>query len=59
MDNLVPVERGYTVDIFEAEDRNIVLRKYGEWHYDHLILFAPSANGELILLSNYASIRRL
>lgn len=36
-------ERGFTVDFVGAEDRNIKFKKYGEWLYDHLILFAPSA----------------
>jgi len=35
--------RGYTIDFFTAEDRTVVFRKYGEWKYDNLILFAPSA----------------
>jgi len=37
-------EREYKIDYAEADDRNIKFRKYGEWQYDHLILFAPSAS---------------
>jgi len=37
-------EREYKIDFVEADDRNIKFKKYGEWQYDHLILFAPSAS---------------
>jgi len=37
-------ERGFSVDFAGAEDRNIKFKRYGEWIYDHLILFAPSAS---------------
>jgi len=36
--------RGYTVDYAGAEDRGTKFKKYGEWMYDHLIVFAPSAS---------------
>jgi len=37
-------ERGFSVDFVGSEDRSIKFKKYGEWQYDHLILFAPSAS---------------
>jgi len=37
-------ERGFHIDFFSADDKNLVFKKYGEWKYDHLILFAPSAS---------------
>jgi len=37
-------ERGFTVDFVGTEDRSAKLRKYGEWLYDHLVVFAPSAS---------------
>jgi len=33
----------YNVTFFSVDDRSIQLRKYGEWNYDHLIVFATSA----------------
>jgi len=35
---------GYTVDYLSADDRNLKIRKYGEWLYDHLIFFAPTVS---------------
>eukprot|EP01114_Cavostelium_apophysatum_P017986 TRINITY_DN5466_c0_g1_i2.p1 TRINITY_DN5466_c0_g1~~TRINITY_DN5466_c0_g1_i2.p1 ORF type:complete len:432 (-),score=105.23 TRINITY_DN5466_c0_g1_i2:46-1341(-) len=37
-------ERGFTIDFVGSSDRNIKFQKYGEYLYDHLILFAPSAS---------------
>jgi len=37
-------EKGYTIDYVGHEDRNIKFKKYGEWLYDNLIIFAPSAS---------------
>jgi len=36
--------KGYSVDYRAASDRSVVFRKYGEWKYDHLILFSPTAS---------------
>lgn len=35
-------ERGYTLTFKSADDANLVLTKYGEFLYEHLIVFAPS-----------------
>jgi oligosaccharyltransferase complex subunit beta len=35
-------ERGYTLTFKLADDSSLVLSKYGEFIYDHLIIFAPS-----------------
>uniref|UniRef100_A0A224XCL9 Dolichyl-diphosphooligosaccharide--protein glycosyltransferase 48 kDa subunit n=1 Tax=Panstrongylus lignarius TaxID=156445 RepID=A0A224XCL9_9HEMI len=35
-------ERGYSLTFKLADDANLVLSKYGEFLYDHLIIFAPS-----------------
>jgi len=37
-------ERGYDLSYFGADDRNLQLRKYGDWLYDHLIFFAPTSS---------------
>jgi len=37
-------ERGYTLDFAAANDRSVVFKKYGEWKYDNLLLFSPSAD---------------
>jgi len=34
--------RGYTLSFFGAEDPAITLTEYGEYLYDHLIIFAPT-----------------
>ncbi|PNW72980.1 hypothetical protein CHLRE_14g614100v5 [Chlamydomonas reinhardtii] len=36
---------GFTVDIKGYKDSGLKLREYGTWLYDHLILFAPKAEG--------------
>ncbi|KAG8224222.1 hypothetical protein J437_LFUL002678 [Ladona fulva] len=35
-------ERGYTLTFKSADDANLLLIKYGEFLYEHLIIFAPS-----------------
>ena len=35
-------ERGFTLTYKSADDANLVLFKYGESLYKHLIIFAPS-----------------
>ncbi|KAK9501613.1 hypothetical protein O3M35_012308 [Rhynocoris fuscipes] len=35
-------DRGYSLTFKLADDANLVLSKYGEFLYDHLIIFAPS-----------------
>lgn len=43
------IASGYDVTYLEADDRNLKLRKYGEWSYDHLIFFAPTVSGKVIV----------
>ncbi|XP_063236755.1 dolichyl-diphosphooligosaccharide--protein glycosyltransferase 48 kDa subunit [Bacillus rossius redtenbacheri] len=35
-------ERGYTLTFKSADDANLLLSKYGEFLYEHLVIFAPS-----------------
>lgn len=35
-------ERNYSLTFKSADDANLVLSKYGEFLYEHLIIFAPS-----------------
>jgi len=35
-------ERGYSLTFKSADDASLVLSKYGEFLYQHLIIFAPS-----------------
>ena len=35
-------DRGFTVTYKVADDPSIVLKKYGSYLYDHLVLFSPS-----------------
>lgn len=35
-------DRGYALSFKLADDQNLVLSKYGEYLYKHLIIFAPS-----------------
>lgn len=35
-------ERGYSLTFKSADDASLVLSKYGEFLYEHLIIFAPS-----------------
>jgi len=37
-------ERGYDLTYFGADDRNLQLKKYGDFLYDHLVFFAPTAS---------------
>ncbi|KAK9678231.1 hypothetical protein RND81_11G197900 [Saponaria officinalis] len=37
------ISRGYSLDFKLSDDRNIALQKYGNYLYDGLVLFAPSA----------------
>lgn len=37
-------ERGYVLTFKSADDASLSLTKYGEYLYEHLILFAPSVD---------------
>jgi len=37
------LDRGYSLDYFTVDQDSISFKSYGEWNYDHLILFTPSA----------------
>jgi len=36
-------DRGFKLDYVSVEDDAVAFRSYGEWNYDHLILFTPTA----------------
>lgn len=38
------LERGYVLTFKSADDASLSLTKYGEYLYEHLILFAPSVD---------------
>ena len=38
-------ERGLKVTIKRADDQNLELIKFGDFLYDHLVIFAPSVQG--------------
>lgn len=38
-------ERGHQLTVSMADDTNLSLIKYGESNYQHLIIFAPSVEG--------------
>lgn len=40
--NVLFTDRGYTLTYKLADDSSLILSKYGEYLYDHLIIFAPS-----------------
>ena len=41
-------DRGFQVTLKRADDSNLALIKYGEFVYDHLIIFAPGVLGKFI-----------
>ncbi|KAI8472693.1 MAG: dolichyl-diphosphooligosaccharide-protein glycosyltransferase [Monoraphidium minutum] len=38
-------DAGLELDIKAVDDDGLLLRNFGSWHYDHLLLFAPHATG--------------
>ena len=38
-------DAGLEVDVKLAKDEELSLRNFDEWHYDHLLLLAPTASG--------------
>jgi oligosaccharyltransferase complex subunit beta len=38
-------DRGYTLTIKKADDPTLALIKFGEFLYDHVVVFAPSVEG--------------
>lgn len=40
-------DRGYTLDVKKADDPTLALIKFGEFLYDHVIVFAPSVEGNI------------
>lgn len=40
------LEQGFSLTFKSADDPNLSLIKYGEFLYDHLIVFSPSVTGE-------------
>ncbi len=56
VENTKIVDRGYELDYVTSESKDINFRKYGEWQYDNLILFAPSIEGKLNSIVRVLSI---
>jgi oligosaccharyltransferase complex subunit beta len=42
-------DRGFQVTLKRADDANLALIKFGEFVYDHLVIFAPGVQGKLLL----------
>lgn len=42
-------DRGYSLTVKKADDPSLALIQFGEFLYDHVIVFAPSVEGKLIL----------
>ena len=40
------VEKGFELNFKAADDSTLALMKYGEYLYDHLIIFSPSVEGK-------------
>jgi hypothetical protein len=38
--------QGFTLDVKGYRDSSLKMRNYDQWHYDHLVIFAPKAEGE-------------
>lgn len=38
------IERGFVLTFKSADDASLALTKYGEYLYEHLIIFAPSVD---------------
>jgi oligosaccharyltransferase complex subunit beta len=38
-------DRGYTLTVKKADDPSLALIKFGEFLYEHVIVFAPSVEG--------------
>jgi len=36
------LDRGYSLDYFTVDEDSVAFKLYGEWNYDHLILFTPT-----------------
>lgn len=41
------LDRGHTITYKTADDPTLGLIKYGEFIYDHLVLFSPSVEGKI------------
>ena len=42
------IERGFDLVFRSADDASLTLVKYGEFLYQHLIIFSPSVEGQFI-----------
>lgn len=40
------IDKGFELAIKPADDASLVLSKYGEFLYDHLLIFSPSVEGK-------------
>lgn len=46
-------ERGHVLTLKAADDRSLTLTKYGEHLYDHLIIFAPGVDGNILIFHQF------
>jgi hypothetical protein len=43
------IDRGFDITFKSSDDSNLQIVKYGEYLYDHVIVFAPTTKGNIIL----------
>jgi hypothetical protein len=44
------VDRGFDISFKSSDDSTLQIVKYGEYLYDHIIVFAPTTKGKIIFL---------
>jgi len=49
------VDRGFDITYKSSDDVNIQIVKYGEYLYDHIIIFAPATKGNANLFIRFFS----
>lgn len=43
------IDRGFEISYKSSDDSTLQIVKYGEYLYDHIIVFAPSTKGKTII----------
>ena len=46
------IDRGFDITYKSSDDTSLQIVKYGEYLYDHIIVFAPSTKGRIIFLNS-------
>lgn len=44
--NIVWIDRGFEITYKSSDDSSLQIIKYGEYLYDHIIVFAPGTKGK-------------